>query len=194
MVMKRSIFIMVCLITLTLTACNNEADDARDNTPDKEAIEVSSQIDDVIVTLRDHDGIAVATATLTETTDSGVQIRLEGDQLPPGEHGFHIHDRGACVAPDFESAGSHYNPTESKHGFDHPDGPHAGDLENIIVEEDATVYAELNAPLVTLDPDKENTLYTKEGTSLIIHEYPDDYISQPTGNAGGRISCGIIGE
>ncbi|MBU5593804.1 superoxide dismutase family protein [Amphibacillus sp. MSJ-3] len=140
------------------------------------------------------EGMQVATATLTEKDTDGVHIVLEGENLPPGEHGFHIHEVGECIPPDFESAGGHYNPTNSKHGFEHPEGPHAGDLENIVVNEDGTVYAELDAPMVSLKRDHENTLFTKAGTSLVIHANPDDYISQPSGNSGKRIACGVIGE
>ena len=88
----------------------------------------------------------------------------------------------------------HYNPTNSQHGFDDPDGPHAGDLENITVEKDGTIEVEVEAPMVSLNRDHENTLITAEGTTLVIHSDPDDYISQPTGGAGARIACGVIGK
>src|SRR5699024_7499207 len=99
---------------------------------------------------------------------------------------------GACETPDFESAGDHYNPTDANHGFDDPDGPHAGDLENIEVSEDGTVSAERTADMVTLEEGQDNTLFTEDGTALVIHSEADDYESQPSGDAGDRIACGVI--
>ncbi|GAA4061793.1 superoxide dismutase family protein [Amphibacillus indicireducens] len=194
--MKRAVkWLFICALALMfLSGCQLTGDREGDTELEQEAVEVGATVDDVVVTLINQEGMQVATATLSEQKTGGVKIKLVGDNLPPGVHGFHIHDRGACVPPDFESAGSHYNPTNSKHGFDHPEGPHAGDLENITVTEDGTVSVEVEAPLVTLNPDGQNTLFTDEGTSLVIHADPDDYISQPAGNAGARIACGVIGE
>lgn len=187
--------LFICSLTMIfLSGCQLTGEREGDTELEQEAVEVGATIDEVIVTLINREGMQVATATLSEQKTGGVKIKLEGNNLPPGVHGFHIHDHGACVPPDFESAGGHYNPTNSKHGFDHPEGPHAGDLENITVAEDGTVSVELEAPLVTLDPNGENTLFTDEGTSLVIHTDSDDYISQPAGNAGVRIACGVIGE
>lgn len=194
MVKKHFRLLLLLIIMFTVIGCQQEDNQEGHQELDNEAVEVSAMPEAVVVGLINSHGMEIATATLTEQSEGGVKIILEGDNLPPGEHGFHIHDRGACVPPDFESAGGHYNPTNSKHGFKHPNGPHAGDLENILVKEDGSVYVELEAKLVSLDPDHENTLFTKEGTSLVIHENPDDYISQPAGNAGARIACGVIGE
>ncbi|MFC3041201.1 superoxide dismutase family protein [Virgibacillus xinjiangensis] len=160
-----------------------ESEDATADGPQSE--------DDTLVSLENADGDIVATATLQEM-ESGVNIQLEGTDLPAGTHGFHIHETGACEGPDFESAGGHYNPTDANHGFDDPEGPHAGDLENIEVSEDGTVTTEVTADMVTLQPEAENTLYTDEGTALVIHSEADDYQSQPSGNAGERIACGVI--
>lgn len=198
--MRKTVFIfcITCIAIFALVACqaseNNDSQLDDDYAyEDQDAIKASSVSGKVEVPLMNSDGLKVAIATLSEEyLGNGVQIILEGDRLPPGEHGFHIHDAGECVPPDFASAGSHYNPTRSAHGFNHPDGPHAGDLENIIVGVDGSVYVELEAPMVTLQPEGENTLFTEEGTTLIIHANPDDYISQPTGNAGDRIACGVI--
>ncbi|MBM7541078.1 superoxide dismutase family protein [Amphibacillus cookii] len=196
----RGLFIIMIAI-ISLSACtqtNNNESKSTDDQADVESQETvetnASGVEEVLVTLMNADGKTVATATLTEKAEGGVGIILEGEDLPPGELAFHIHESGQCVPPDFETAGGHYNPTGSKHGFKHPEGPHAGDLKNITVNEDGTVYAEVEAPMVTLKRDGENTLFTKEGTSLIIHAGPDDYISQPSGDAGDRIACGVIGE
>ncbi len=182
------------LITLLLIACNDDQTGQENQDKGEEAVESNATAEEeVLVSLENNEGQVVGTATLTEG-EEGVHISLEGEDLPAGEHGFHIHEVGKCELPDFESAGSHYNPTNAKHGFNHPEGPHAGDLENITVNEDGTVQAEVDAPMVTLQADTENTLYTEQGTSLMIHSGPDDYRSQPSGDAGDRIACGVIGE
>lgn len=204
---------MIVMIATVLAACGGGEDNENEqNTHDghetsnegmnneessnsgDEAVETNATAEkEVLVSLKNPDGDIVGTATLTER-NNGVNIHLEGENLPPGTHGFHIHEVGKCEAPTFESAGEHYNPTNAKHGFDHPEGPHAGDMKNIEVAEDGTVSVDVIADMVTLDPNGENTLYTEEGTSLMIHSDPDDYISQPSGNAGDRIACGVIGE
>lgn len=200
-IVKKRMYLSLLLVIMisTLFACqspegNNSQLGKNQEDLEQAAVETNARTEKVLVSLMNSEGMQVATATLTEKAEGGVRITLEGENLPPGEHGFHIHDAGQCIPPDFESAGAHYNPTNSKHGFDDPDGPHAGDLENITVDQDGTVYAEVDAPMVSLRHDHENTLFTKEGTSLVIHADPDDYISQPAGNAGARIACGVIGE
>ncbi|SEO43586.1 superoxide dismutase, Cu-Zn family [Amphibacillus marinus] len=188
---------MLFFATVSLAGCNNEnSQQAQDyQTRDEEAVETGADAEEMVeVTLMNRDGQQVALARLTEKPAGGVRIVLEGENLPPGEHGFHIHEAGECIPPDFESAGGHYNPTDKKHGFDHPEGPHAGDLPNITVKEDGTVYAEVDAPMVTLKKGAPNTLFPEQGTSLMIHADPDDYVSQPAGNSGERIACGVIGE
>jgi superoxide dismutase, Cu-Zn family len=135
-------------------------------------------------------GDSLGTAKLSEQPE-GVKIELNLEGLPPGEHAFHIHEKGSCKPPDFKSAGNHYNPDDKKHGLLHPEGAHAGDLPNLIVEEDGKVKAEILASQVTLKEGK-TTLLTKEGTSLVIHAGKDDGMTQPAGDAGGRIACGEI--
>jgi len=145
------------------------------------------------VSLKNADGTVVATATLTPA-DGGVHVVLDVDGLPEGTHAFHVHEKGVCEPPDFESAGGHYNPTNMKHGKLNPEGPHAGDFDNIEVDKNGKAHVEFTTNQVTLEKGKENTLYTDEGTSLVIHADPDDYKSQPSGNAGERIACGVISE
>ncbi|MFC4023445.1 superoxide dismutase family protein [Oceanobacillus longus] len=205
--MKRGMtIIIVLLVAIFLSACGTDNEEETntqnqegtssesDPTNEEQAQETNATAEEeVLVSLKNAEDVVVGTATLTED-DSGVSIHLEGENLPPGTHGFHIHEAGVCEPPDFESAGGHYNPTDAKHGFEHPEGPHAGDLENIVVSDDGTVNVEVIADMVTLEQGAENTLYTEDGTALIIHSGADDYISQPSGDAGDRIACGVIGE
>jgi len=142
--------------------------------------------------LVDAEGNVVATATLRETAGHGVLIRLEAERLPPGERAFHIHQTGRCEPPSFQSAGGHYAPRGRQHGFLVQAGPHAGDLPNIHVPESGRLVIEVLARDVTLRPGAPNTLFDEDGSALVIHAGPDDYRSQPAGDAGGRIACGVI--
>lgn len=138
------------------------------------------------------DGAGRSLGRLTLSTDaSGVRISGTLAPLPPGPHAFHIHAAGECHAPDFDSAGGHFNPFGRKHGAQNKDGPHAGDLPNIAVRPDGSVAVDCLATMVTLGKGK-NSLFPRDGTCLVIHENPDDEVTDPAGNAGKRIACGVI--
>lgn len=191
--MKRWMFLMLTIALIgVLAACSGNNEEYQGDEEETESFGETGD-SEVIVDLMDTNEEQVATATLTEG-ESGVNIALEGENLPPGEHGFHFHETGSCELPDFESAGGHYNPTDANHGMNDPDGPHAGDMENIEVSEDGTVDTEVTADMVTLEEGQDNTLFTEEGTALMIHSEADDYESQPSGDAGDRIACGVVGE
>lgn len=135
-------------------------------------------------------GQKIGTATIRPSS-SGVRINVEVSQLPPGSHGIHIHTVGKCEGPDFTSAGAHFNPTSKKHGKDNPEGSHAGDLLNIEVAADGTGKASLSDSNVALGGGP-NSLFPESGTALVIHEKSDDYKTDPAGNSGARIACGVI--
>lgn len=130
-------------------------------------------------------------AAMIHPSDSGVRIDVEVSQLSPGTHGIHIHTVGKCEGPAFASAGGHFNPTTKKHGKDNPEGSHAGDLLSIEVGADGTGKASLLAPNATLGGGA-NSLFHEGGTALVIHEKADDYKTDPAGNSGARIACGVI--
>lgn len=148
-------------------------------------------------TLHDREGNVVGEATFTQTPE-GVQVQayidgfdaaVMGEQR--GEHGFHIHEVGQCDAPDFTSAGGHFNPTGAAHGLLDPDGPHAGDLPNLWIEADGSADYRVVTNLVTLGTGERNLL-DADGSALVIHSDPDDHHTDPSGASGDRIACGVI--
>lgn len=141
------------------------------------------------VTFVNAQGQDAGTATLTSTGD-GVFISAQLRRLPEGTHAFHIHTTGRCDPP-FESAGGHFNPTDREHGFLNPNGEHLGDLPNITVRADGTAAVDAIARGVSLRGGP-NALLDDDGASLMIHSGVDDYRSDPAGNAGPRIACGVI--
>jgi len=135
-------------------------------------------------------GEPVGTATLKQTP-KGVSLRLAVENLPPGKHGFHIHTVGKCEPPDFKSAGGHFNPEGKKHGLENPEGHHAGDLQNLTVDAQGKAQVKVVLTGVTLG-EGANSLFHPGGTALVIHADPDDMKTDPAGNAGARIACGVI--
>jgi superoxide dismutase, Cu-Zn family len=140
--------------------------------------------------LQDPAGKSIGSATLTEQKD-GVKIELKVSGLTPGKHGFHIHETGTCTPPDFKSAGGHFNPFSKHHGMDNPLGKHAGDIPNLEVKEDGTAAVSVVATGTTLGKGA-GSLLKPGGTALVIHGAPDDNMSDPAGNAGPRVACGVI--
>ncbi len=135
--------------------------------------------------LKDAQGKVVATATLGEIA-GGVKLALKANGLKPGDHGFHIHAVGKCEPTAFTSAGGHFNPQNKKHGRLNPEGAHAGDLPNLKVGADGTGSIDVTVAGVTL---KDIV-----GVALVIHADPDDEKTDPTGNSGGRVACGVIAK
>jgi Cu-Zn family superoxide dismutase len=135
-------------------------------------------------------GQKIGTAVLTQAS-GGVQIAMTVSQLPPGTHAMHIHGVGKCDGPDFKSAGPHFNPYGKQHGKDNPSGAHAGDLANFDVDTSGNATVSVLATSVTL-ADGPNSLFHEGGSSLVVHEKADDYKTDPSGNSGGRIACGVV--
>jgi Cu-Zn family superoxide dismutase len=140
--------------------------------------------------LKNTPGQTVGTATFTEVS-GGVRIVVEVRGLPPGEKGVHIHEVGKCDPPGFTTAGGHFNPGKRQHGLRNPGGPHAGDLPNIRVEADGNGRLETTTSRVTLSGGP-TSLFDGDGSALVVHAAPDDFQTDPTGNSGARIACGVI--
>ena len=141
--------------------------------------------------LKDKNGKDVGTVELSQTA-AGVLLKLSLKGLPAGEHAFHIHAVGKCEPP-FKSAGPHFNPTKEKHGMLSGHG-HAGDMPNLHIPKSGEIAFELVNASITLDKGKPNSVFHPDGTAIVIHEGKDDYKSDPAGNAGDRIACGVISE
>jgi len=213
---KWLVFLMAVLFAFVLTACgggngnnNDEADDQAATETDGTAPEDSkgsAGVEDVgpqsgeaanegtedqgvgtfvTVDLLNADGDVIGTAELTEE-EKGVLVKVNAEGLEEGEHGIHFHEFGKCDGPDFTTAGEHFNPTTADHGS------HAGDLPNLTVDTEGKAEAEFTAENVTLASGEENSLFKEGGTALVIHEQADDGKSQPSGDSGNRIACGVV--
>jgi superoxide dismutase, Cu-Zn family len=145
--------------------------------------------------LEDADGNPVGDATFTEGSGGvtiNANLRPGQDAVEPGEHGIHIHETGE-ISPDFEAAGAHFNPTSAQHGFDNPEGPHGGDLENMTVNDDGSASYTTTDDRITLSGG-QNSILDSDGSALVIHQSADDYQTDPSGESGDRVAAGVIRE
>lgn len=152
--------------------------------------EAQAQAQNANAQLVNSDGEEIGNVSLDQL-EQGVRIYARAEGLPSGTHGFHIHETGTCEPPDFQSAGGHYAPRGNAHGWDYPDGPHAGDLPNVHIQDDGVLATEFFTDTVTLG-EGEATVFDDDGSAIMIHSGADDYESQPSGDAGSRIACGVI--
>jgi Cu-Zn family superoxide dismutase len=148
--------------------------------------------DTLVVPIKTSTGEDAGTATFTQGKNK-LSIKLDLKNLPVGQHAVHIHAKPACDAPDFKSAGGHFNPENKQHGTLNPMGHHAGDLpQNVEIGEGHVGQATFKVDYLSLDPASPNSILANGGTAIVVHEKADDMKTDPTGNAGNRIACGVI--
>lgn len=179
--MKRLELMIGCAAAIGLTGCTTAPNSGIRET---EGTRLSTNA-------RDADGRILARATAAEIGD-GIRVRVEAAGLAPGAYAAHVHGIGRCEAPGFTSAGPHWNPTSRQHGKDNPAGMHKGDLPNLTVGADGRGSFEFTIAAARISGG-EGSLLDADGAAVMIHASPDDYRTDPTGNAGARIACGVLG-
>ena len=174
----------------TLAACSREAEQApaADNAADANMVTPAAAPQ--TIALNGTDGRPVGTLTLSEDPN-GVTIKLDASAIPAGTHGVHLHEKGMCEGPKFESAGAHWNPAGKQHGRDNPQGAHLGDLANFEIGEGGTATTSFLVGGVTMTG-TANALADADGTSLVVHAKADDYKTDPSGNSGDRVACAVL--
>jgi Cu-Zn family superoxide dismutase len=177
--MRTTFGIPVVIFTALLVACRPQTQVGSPATPTGRA------------TVRNASGATLG-VLLLEPTSNGVHITGTLSALPAGIHGIHLHGVGKCDASDFVTAGGHFNPAAAHHGLENPAGPHAGDLPNITVNPNGEAVVDLVTPRVILSATPPTGIFDSDGTAVVIHIGPDDQRTDPAGNSGARIACGVV--
>lgn len=178
----------VALAVAILPSCSSSAPESSESQPIA-ASEQSPAVTEAVAQLKPTEGNTVSGEVTFKQTDSGVQVIAHVTGLTPGKHGFHIHEKGDCSAPDGSSAGGHFNPTGTDHGAPTADVHHVGDLGNLDAGEDGVATYDQTYDFLSLKEGDPNCIL---GLGVIVHAEPDDLVSQPTGAAGARVACGVI--
>lgn len=176
----------LALLPVAFVACSK----GREGTPPASA-EPASATRSASAEFEARSGSGVTGRATFEAADGGVTMVVEMEGLTPGEHAMHLHNDGDCSAPDFLSAGAHWNPTADDHGRFGHDPFHRGDIGNFVAGDDGSAALTFSTDLWTIGGDPETDVV---GRAVILHDAPDDFTTQPTGNAGGRVACGVIRE
>ena len=182
----RTTIVMTAVLALGVAACGSDTSDEAADETTVEAPMPADTVGQAMAMLQTGEGDPAGSATAT-TGPAGVRIAVNVEGLPPGEHGVHIHMIGSCEAPTFESAGAHWNPDNQSHGLESPAGQHAGDMPNLTVAEDGTGTLEYQLVGGTFDG-----LLDADGSAFVVHADPDDQMTDPSGNSGDRIACGVF--
>lgn len=175
--------IPVVILAFGLAACGSSQTESQ--APEAASTPTAKPMEAVAM-LQTADGKSAGTATATETPD-GLAIALNVEGIAAGEHGVHVHTTGSCEPPKFESAGGHWNPTERQHGLDNPQGHHAGDMPNLTVAADGTGKLDYTLAGGTLAG-----LLDADGAAFVVHAKRDDQKTDPSGDSGDRIACGVF--
>lgn len=173
---------------LALAACGEPARDA--TVQNQDAANATAAQVMARAPINTPDGKNVGEAIVTETP-AGLHVAITGKGMPAGTHGIHLHTVGKCEAPAFESAGPHWNPTSKQHGVQNPQGQHSGDLPNFVVADSGTGILDFDIEGARLT-EGANALIDADGAAIVLHADPDDLKTDPSGNSGGRIACGVL--
>lgn len=179
---KNSTSLLLAGLALSLTACSGNGGESEAEV--KPAENISRAV------LTSADGTPHGEVIIGEG-DGGLIVQINAEGLAPGPRGVHIHEVGKCEGPDFKSAGGHWNPTENEHGFNNPNGAHMGDFFNLEIGEDGKGSVEARIEGASLK-DGTNALMDADGAAFVIHAGPDDLKTDPSGESGGRIACGVF--
>ncbi|MBK9070207.1 MAG: superoxide dismutase family protein [Myxococcales bacterium] len=186
------LFLSCCAVLAAIAFAGCASKSAPVTTPvTPEAPPPAEPVFEVTVPLLARSGSAVSGTVAFRESAGSVAVKLALAGVTPGLHGFHVHEVGDCSAPDGTSAGGHFNPHGANHGASDVEARHAGDMGNVEADAAGNVTAELTITGITLTPGLPHSI---GGRSLILHAAPDDYVTQPTGNAGARIGCGVIDQ
>jgi len=186
---RSALAVSLLLAGTALAACSQKAEEPADNVAEPPAMAEPSAAPQTIA-LNGTDGRPVGTVTLNEDSN-GVTIKVDASAIAAGTHGVHLHEKGLCEGPKFESAGAHWNPQSKQHGRDNPMGAHLGDLANFEIGESGTATTSFLVGGVTLNG-AANALADADGTSLVVHAKADDYKTDPSGNSGDRVACAVL--
>lgn len=172
----------LCIALGTFSGCSSDS-----KTPHQQNHHSKERIDEAFSMLHPTQGNRVKGRVAFSKVPEGVKIIADFEGLEPGEHGFHIHEKGDCSAPDGSSAGEHFNPTSKRHGSPADADRHVGDLGNITADRNGRAHYERIDKVIELEG--ENSII---GRSVVIHAKADDFKTQPSGDSGKRVSCGVI--
>lgn len=184
---------MAGVLALAAGGCQQQADAPAD--PASQNDDTAASADTLpaalaIADLTDANGKNIGSVSANES-DAGLSLILTVTGLTPGEHGVHIHETGNCTPPDFKSAGGHWNPAGKEHGLENPKGSHEGDMPNLVVKDDRTGKLETTIAGGHI-ASGDNPLLDADGAAFVIHAGKDDQMTDPSGDSGDRIACGVF--
>lgn len=188
--MRQARLLLLGGAALAAAACASDRDAGQADQPAAATSTIGPPV--LAADLRDAQGSTRARATVEQSGDS-LRVRIEAVAMSPGAYGAHLHNAGRCEPPAFASAGPHWNPTGQMHGKDNPKGMHKGDLPNLLVGTDGRGSFEYTIPNAGLSGMLPNRLIDADGAAVVIHAKPDDFRTDPSGNSGARIACGVLG-
>ena len=189
MTYRSALAVSLLLSGVAIAACSKPAEQPEGNIAEPAAVAEPAAAAQTIA-LNGTDGRPVGTVTLSEDAN-GVTIKVDASAIPAGTHGVHLHEKGLCEGPKFESAGAHWNPMSKQHGRDNPMGAHLGDLANFEIPETGTATTSFLVAGVAING-AANALADADGTSLVVHAKADDYKTDPSGNSGDRVACAVL--